>query len=347
MKRTILVLLACLVFLAPATTRAADDVVYFYNWTEYLPAQVLEQFTQETGIRVEYSEYESNEAMYAKVKILEEKGGYDLIVPSSYFVDRMRREGLLMPLDKKLLPNLDNLSEATMDQPFDPGNAFSVPYLWGGTGVAWNEKRVEGKAPDSWEALWDPAYKGWVLLQDDLREVFGIALMRLGYSVNDTDPDHVREAFELLQGLAPGVRVYNSDNPKIPFMGGEVSIGMLWNGEYFAITQEMGGFGFAWPREGGIMWMDCLTIPKGASNVEAAHKLIDFLLRPDIAKAITEEIGYATPNKKAMELLPPEVRSDPVVYPPDAVMERSEFLRDIGDSIQIYEEYWNRLKTGG
>ena len=326
--------------------KTEDREVYFFNWTEYVPEGILDQFTEETGIKVHYSEYESNEALYAKIKMLEGGGGYDLIVPSSYYVARMRKDGLLAPLDKGAIPNLANLDPSYLDKPFDPGNACSVPYMWGGTGIFMNTKTVDPATVTSWTDLWKKEFAGNLLFQDDLREVFGMALLRLGYSINDTEPKHIRRAYDLLKAVAPGVRVYNSDSPKMPFLSGEVGIGMIWSGEAFLAMQESPDFAFVWPKEGGIMWMDCLAVPKGARHPAEAAELINFLLRPDIAKRTAEEIGYATPNKAAWETLPPEVRDNPVIYPGKAVLERSEFINYIGEALPIYEEYWHKLKTG-
>jgi spermidine/putrescine transport system substrate-binding protein len=328
-----------------AGSAAAAGKVYVYNWTEYIPEQVLSRFTEETGIEVVYTTYDSNEAMYAKVKLLGGEG-YDVVVPSTYFVNKMRREGLLTPLDRSLLPHLGNLNPAILDKPYDPGNEFSVPYLWGGTGIMVNADYVDPTEVQSWKGLWSEALKGRLLLQNDLREVFGIGLLLKGYSLNDTNPEHIAEVYELLRTLIPSVRVFNSDSPKLAFLGEEVAGGMIWNGEAHMALQEMESLKFVWPREGGILWMDNFVIPKGARNLENAHAFINFMLRPDVAAMCCEEYGYPTPNVPALELLPDDLRNSPVVFPPDEVVERSEFQNDVGDAILVYEQYWQKLKAG-
>ena len=345
MKRTALSLGLLLALVLVALPAAAAEEIHFYNWTEYLPDAVLKKFTKETGIKVVYSTYESNEAMYAKLKMLGGEG-YDLVVPSAYFVSRMRREGMLQTLDKGLLPNWQNLDPDLLDKPFDPGNTYSVPYNWGGTGIAMDTAKVKPGSITSFADLWKPEFKNALVLNDDLRDVFGMALRRLGYSQNETDPKHIEEAYELLRKLLPNVRTFNSDAPKMPFLNHEVSAGLIFNGEAYQAQPEMRSLAFVWPKEGGLFWMDLLVIPKGARNVKGAHTLINFLLRPEIAKMICEELGYPTPNKAAREILSVSLRNNKTVYPPADVLAKSEFQDDVGQAVSVYDEYWNRLKAG-
>ncbi|MGE4297696.1 MAG: extracellular solute-binding protein [Desulfovibrionaceae bacterium] len=336
---------ACVLCLALVGAAHAENVVSVFNWTEYMPDAVLEKFTAETGIKVVYSTFESNEALYTKLKLTGGKG-YDVVIPSTYYVSRMRKEGMLAPLDRDQLSHFGNLVGNLLNKPYDPQNVYSVPYLWGGTGLGVNPRRTEPAAITSWADLWRPEFKGMVLLQDDLREVFGIGLQRLGYSINDTDPEHIKQAYELLKTLLPSVRTFNSDNPKIPYINNEVSLGMLWNGEAYQAQKDGEQIAFVWPKEGGIMWMDCMVIPKNAENKANAHAFINFILRPDIAEEISLYVGYNTPNAKAMTNLPEAFRANPVVFPPWRIMDISEFQDDVGDVIKVYEHYWTLLKTG-
>ncbi|MGE4551502.1 MAG: PotD/PotF family extracellular solute-binding protein [Desulfovibrionaceae bacterium] len=331
---------------APAAAPApkGSGEVSVYNWTEYMPEEVLKDFEAETGIKVVYSTFESNEAMYAKVK-LQGGAGYDIVVPSTYFVHRMREEGLLAELDKAKLPNMANLDPTILDKPYDPKNLYSVPYLWGGTGIMYDSAKIAGPVT-SWADLWKPECAGKLLMQDDLREVFGIGLLLDGRSINDPDPEHVKAAYERLKTLMPAVRVFNSDNPKMPFLNDEVAIGMIWNGEAVAAMEERDTFRFVWPKEGGIFWMDNLVILKGAQNKDNALTFINYLLRPDVAEKICLEYGYATPNKAALALLPPEIKDNPAIYPPAEVMAHSEFQSYLGPALSAWEEYWTKLKGG-
>jgi spermidine/putrescine transport system substrate-binding protein len=280
--------------------------------------------------------------MYAKITLAGE--GYDLIVPSSDYVGLMRRQDMLLPLDKSKLTNFANLAKKFTDQPFDPDNTFSVPYMWGSTAIAVNTATEEGKAVTSFEDLWNPALKGHLLLPNDVREVFTIALKTLGYSLNDTDPAHLEQAFEKLKSLIPAVRVFDSDSPKQALLSGEVSVGVVWNGEAFVANQENPEIKYIYPAEGYSLWLDSLCIPKGAKNLDEAHAFLNYLLRPDVAAAISTEMGYSTPNAKASEFIPEDVRTNDIVYPSEAIAARGEFLDDIGEAMNTYEEYWVKLK---
>jgi spermidine/putrescine transport system substrate-binding protein len=322
----------------------AADTVVVYNWTEYLPKEVLTQFTRETGIKVRYSTYDNNETMYTKLKTLNGKG-YDIVVPSTYYVDRMRREGLIQKLDKTRLGNLSNLNPRLLDQPYDPGNQYSIPYLWGTSGIAVNSKQVDPKTITGWADLWNPAFKNKLLLIDDMREVFAVALKVLGHPTNSTAESEIQTAYEKLVQLKPNIRLFNADSPKDLFLAEEVAVGMLWNGEAYVANQQNPNIQFIFPREGGVIWIDNLVIPSGATNVEGAHTFINFILRPEIARQISEKVGYATPNEAALKQLPDKVRDNPIAYPRSDYLQKSEFQTDVGAAVTIYDKYWQRLKT--
>ena len=325
----------------------ADDgkTLYFYNWTEYVPPGLLEQFTKETGIKVIYSTYESNESMYAKLKTWKD-GAYDLVVPSTYFIAKMRNEGMLQKIDKSQLSNFKNLDPNLLDKPFDPKNDYSIPYIWGATAIGVNTDAIDAKSVTSWADLWKPEYKQSLLLTDDAREVFQVALRKLGYSGNTRDPKEITAAYEELRKLMPNVLAFNSDNPGNPFMEGEVNLGMIWNGSAYVARQAGTPLQVVWPKEGGIFWMDNLAIPANAKNKAGALKLINFLLRPDVAAKVAETIGYPTPNLAAKKLLPEAVANDPSLYPSAEVIKNGEWQNDVGDASVQYETLFQKLKAG-
>jgi spermidine/putrescine transport system substrate-binding protein len=343
MKKLIWMLL--IVFLFGGSAGAKDKVLYFYNWSEYLPESLIQEFTKETGIKVVYTTYDSNEALYAKIKLLAGEG-YDLVVPSSYYVHKMSKEGLLLKLDLAKLSNFKNLNPRHLNKPFDPNNQFSIPYLWGSTGIVVNSEEIDPGKITSWADLWKPEFKGKVLLLNDVRDVFYMSLRVLGYSGNSTNPEEIKKAYEKLDLLMPNVRLFNSDTPRIPYISGEVQLGMIWNGEAYMAQEESNKFKYIYPKEGAILWMDNLSIPKKAKNIDNAYKLMDFLLRPEIAKAISEEIGYASPNQEAVKLLEAEVRENRTIYPSEKDLAGADFQVDIGETITVYEKYWEKLKTG-
>ncbi|WP_417347529.1 extracellular solute-binding protein [Ferrimonas sp.] len=336
---------AALIALCSFASQAANDVVYFYNWSEYIPEGLLTEFEKETGIKVIYTTYDSNEAMHAKLKLTGAKG-YDIVVPSTYFVAKMRDEGLLQPIDQSKLSNFKHLDPVMLDKAYDPGNQYSIPYVWGATGIGINTDFVDPATITGWKDLWDPKWKGQLMLMNDQREVFHMALRILGYSANSTDPKELEEAYQYLKKLMPNALVFNSDTPSLPYMAGEVSLGMIWNGSAFEANKNDPAITMIYPKEGAIFWMDNLSIPAGAENVDAAHKLINFLLRPDVAAKVCEEVGYPTPNKTAKGMLDPEFANNPIVYPPEDVVKAGEFQSDVGEAVRIYDKYWQKLRTG-
>jgi len=339
-------LLAFLIIILPAMATAKTETLYIYNWTEYMPDKVIAEFQKETGIKVNYSTYDSNEAMHAKIKVLRKNEGYDVVFPSTYYVDKMRKEGLLTEIDKSKLSNLKNLDSSLLDKSYDPGNKYSIPYLWGSSSIAVNSRFIDPKTINSWNDFWKPELKNRLVLTDDIREVFAMSLMSLGFSGNTKDPVQIEAAYKKLATLKPNIRLYNSESPKLPFLNQEVYAGMIWNGEAYMASQENPDIKFIYPKEGTIFWIDNMIIPKNARNIENAHKFINFILKPEIAKTISHEIGYATPNLAARQLMDEKVRNNKTVYPDPSVVSAGEFQVDIGDAILIYEKYWEKLKTG-
>jgi spermidine/putrescine transport system substrate-binding protein len=335
---------------APAEKAAAPTAVkqkvVIYNWTEYLPESALQAFTKETGIEVEYATYESNEAMYAKIKLLEGKG-YDVVVPSTFYVEKMRKEGLLQVLDKTKLKNIANLDPALLNKAYDPDNQFSVPYLVSATGIAINGKVVDATKITKWADLWKPEYVGKIELMDDMRDNFYIGLRLCGFQDNSTNEAEIKCAYEKLKALLPSVKTFNSDAPKVPLIQGNVSIGAIWNGEAYKASQELENVQFVYPEEGATFAIDSFVIPKGAANVDAAYKFIDFMLRAESAKAAIEDLGYTAPNLAGQALLDEKLRNNKTVFPSKADFDKGAIHADVGDeALAIYSKYWDLLKAG-
>lgn len=320
------------------------EKLYIYNWTEYIPNSLLQKFTKETGIEVVYSTFESNEEMYSKMK-LTNGGGYDLIFPSSYYIEKMAKEGMLAKLDKTKLVNFAQITPSLLNKNFDPENQYSLPYVYGLTGIGINSAEIDPKAVTSWADLWNSKYKGKILLTADSREVFHIALLLKGFSPNTTEDKEIESAYHLLQKLIPNVQSFNSDSPDVPYVQGEVSLGMIWNGSAFRAHKENPDIQFIYPREGVIIWMDNYAIPKNAAHKEAAYKFIDFMLRPESAKEVIETMGFSMPNEGVKALLEPTDVNDLTLFPPQEQIEKGVFQEDVGDAIDIYEKYWHLLKT--
>ncbi|MBL1377321.1 extracellular solute-binding protein [Zobellella iuensis] len=327
----------------------ANNRLSVYAWAEYLPDAVLAQFTKETGVKVDYATFDSNEALYAKLKLLQTSGAresYDLIFPSSYMLSKMAREGMLQPLDKSKLPHLEQLEPSLLDREFDPGNQYSVPYAFGSTAIALNRDELADAEVNSWASLWDSRWQGQLMLTDDIRENFQMALLTLGHSANSQDAGEIKAAFEKLQALKDNVLLYNSDNPRMPYVTGEASIGLIWSDQAYKTQQDGMNLEYIYPEEGAIFWVDSAAIPSNAKSADAAHQFIDFLMRPEIAASIIEELGIAVPNQGAKALLPAEVAENQVLFPSGETVAKGHFQDDLGDEVlAVYEEHWVRLRA--
>lgn len=342
MMHAVLTLVALL--LMATTASAATKVLNLYIWSEYIPDEVIADFTKKTGIKVKLSTYDSNEAMYAKVKLVGK--GYDLVVPSSDFVGLMRREGLLLPIDTKKIANFTQVDPRFTNQSFDPNNTYSVPYMWGSTSLAVNTAQLPAGTVEKSIDLWKPELKDKLVLPNDQREVIGIGLKVLGYSINETNPDHLRQAFEKLQGLMPNVRVFDSDSPKQALLSGEVAAGLVYNGEAYVANGENPAIQYIYPAEGFSLWLDSFCIPKGAAHVEEALQFIDFVLSAKVSATISEAMGYSSPNPQAVTLLPEKMQKNIIVNPSASMVAKGEFLDSLDEkTLKIYEDYWVKLKT--
>ncbi len=320
------------------------ETVSVYNWSEYIPEGVLADFTKETGIQVKYSTYDNNEVMYTRLKLLRGRG-YDVLVPSTSLVGRMRDEGLIQELDHKQLPHLQDLSPNLLNKSFDPGNQYSIPYLWGSAGIGINSDHVDATKVTKWADLWHKSWRDSVLLTDDMREAFHMALAIDGHSTNTQDPEEIKQAYERLKKLMRNVKVISAE-PRAEFLAGNVNIGEIWNGDAVVAQAENPAIRYIYPEEGASFWIDSFVIPARAANVENAHKFIDFMLRPDIAARCVQELGYAASNLKARALLPPEISNNPAIFPPDKILAKAEFQEEIGEARNLYLLYWGKLKAG-
>lgn len=319
------------------------EIVNIYNWSEYLPADVINQFEKETGIKINYSTYGSNETMYAKLKSAP-NAGYDIVVPSTYFIDRMRRQSMLQKIDKTKLPNFKNLNPELLNKSFDPHNDYSIPYLWGATAIVVNDKYYPKGSITGWTDFWHNDLKNQLLLLDDTREVFAIALFLLGYSVNDTNPNHIKAAYEKLEQLLSNVKLFNDEAVRNIYIDEDATIGMGWAGDIFLAHQENPHVQCVYPKEGFIISMDNIVLVKNAPHIENAYKFINFILRPDIAKRISLNAGYATPNLAAYKMMPKDILNNPIIYPDQNTLHRGQFQEDVGDAAAIYEKYMELLK---
>ncbi len=324
--------------------------VNLYAWSEYIPQELLDTFTQKTGIKINYDTYSSNEELLAKLQA--GAAGYDVIIPSDYVVDIMAKQGMLEPLDTAQLSNFKNIGNEYKNLEFDPGNKYSVPYQWGTSCLVVDTSKIT-RPITKWADLWDPEFKGKVVLLDDEREVLGMVLKVLGYDPNSTDPAQLEEAKAKFSELLPNVRLFDSDSPKTALLAGEVSLGQTWNGEAALAHNENPNIDYIFPEEGCVVWYDNLAIPKGAPHKDAAMQLINYILSPEASIMITKEFPYSSPNTAGLELLKTQ---DPAAYeaymnypatnPTPEEAKKTYLVKDVGEATSIWDRVWTEVKGG-
>ncbi|WP_042462198.1 ABC transporter substrate-binding protein [Neobacillus dielmonensis] len=322
---------------------SGGNTLTVYNWGDYIDEDLIAQFEKETGIKVIYETFDSNEAMMTKIQ----QGGtnYDVAVPSEYTIEKMIQANLLIPLDHSKLPNLKNIDQRFMDLSFDPKNKYSVPYFWGTVGIVYNRKLLPDKEITSWNDLWNPDLKNQILLIDGAREVMGMGLNSLGYSLNDTNKKHLAEAKEKLDLLTPNVKAIVGDEIKMLMANEEASIGLVWSGDASEIMSENEDLDYVVPKEGSNLWFDNMVIPKTAKNVEGAHQFINFMLNAKVAAKNTDYVGYSTPNKQALKYLDEEVVNDERFYPSPELTKKLEVYENLGKrNLSLYNELFLQFK---
>ena len=324
---------------------ADNGELYIFNWAEYIDPEVLTMFEEETGISVSYDEYETNEIMYPVI----EAGSiaYDLVCPSDYMIQKMIENDLLAEINFENIPNYANIDEAQLEsaKEFDPANKYTVPYCWGTVGILYNTTMVD-EVPTSWSILWDEKYKDNILMQDSVRDAFGVTLKYLGYSLNSTNDAELTEAKELLISQRPLVQAYVVDQVRDKMIGDEAALGVIYSGEVLYCQESNENLAYVVPEEGSNVWLDCWVIPKNAQNKENAEKFIDFLCRPEIAVMNFEYITYATPNKAAKELLDEETQNNPAVFPDEEIIKKCETFHYLGEEVEeIYNNLWKEVRS--
>ncbi|MBG9979142.1 ABC transporter substrate-binding protein [Ruoffia tabacinasalis] len=319
------------------------NTIVFYNWGDYIDPELLTQFEEETGYSVIYETFDSNEAMMTKI----EQGGtrYDVAVPSEYMIEQMIEADLLQEIDHSLLPNLENINPRFLDLEFDPNNRFSIPYFWGTLGIIYNTNYVDESEVQQWNDLWNPKFRNNIMIYDGAREVLGIGLQSLGYSLNETDSTRLREATNKMKTLMPNILALVADEMKMHLGNEEAMIGVTFSGEASMAIWENPELAYVLPEEGSNLWFDNIVIPHNAQNVEGAHALIDFLLRPEVAAQNADYVGYSTPNEAAMALMDPEVISDEAFYPSEDALDKLEVYRGLGQEKLIeYNDLFLEVK---
>ena len=361
------VLLSALIFVAcrQATEESTENpegdggsktanVVNVYNWGEYIDPEVISMFEEETGIKVVYDMFETNEEMYPVI----EAGGvlYDAVCPSDYMIEKMMQNHLLAEIDYSNIPNIKEIGKGYMEMcaEFDPGNRYTVPYTTGTVGILYNKRMLDELGvpyPTKWADLWNTKLKGEILMQDSVRDAFMVALKKEGHSMNTVDEKQLDEAMEDLIGQKPLVQAYVVDQVRDKMIGEEAAVGVIYSGEILYVQGELEGTDveveYVIPEEGTNLWVDGWVIPKNAKHKENAEKWINFLCRPDIAAKNFEYITYTTPNEGALALLDPEYTENKAVFPDmEEVLKKGEVFSYLGEKDEAkYNDRWKKIKV--
>jgi spermidine/putrescine transport system substrate-binding protein len=327
-----------------AGTSNEEKKLNIFSWAEYIPQAVLDGFTKETGIQISVENYASNEELIGK--LLAGGGKYDLIQPSEYAIEVLIKDNQLTPLNQEALTNLGNLAPEFRSMVFDPGNKYSVPFMAGFVGICVNTEKV--KTPiKGFSDVFVPALKNRIVVLDDSREIVSWALGESGLGINDVSPENLAKIKPLLQKWLPLVKVYDSDSPKTALKNGDVDIGVVWSGEAAILYNDDKKFQFVLPEKGAHLFVDSMAIPKTAAHPQNAHLFINYLLRPDVSKMISDEFPYYNPNSAARSLLSPDQLANPASYPPAQDVARMQTFKDIGQQAAAVDEIVTQIKAGG
>ncbi len=354
-KKVLCALIAVVMITAVFCTAGCNSdkvVLNVYNWGEYIAngddgcMDVIAEFEKRTGIEVNYTEFASNEEMYAKIS--SGAANYDVIIPSDYMIEKMIAEDMLEKINFDNVPNFEYIDPQYRNLGYDPTNEYTVPYTWGTVGIFYNKTMVDEAdvANRSWDLLWNEKYAGEILMFNNQRDAFGIALAYLGYSLNSTNPAEWQEAFELLQEQRPLVQAYVMDQIYDKMASGEAAIGPYYAGDARILMEENEDIGFYVPNEGTNFFVDAMCIVKGTQHKAEAEAFINFMTDPEISCENIEYICYSTPNSATLEMLDPEIAGNPNYYPPQEILDNSEIYTDLPTDIyELMNDLWVEIKT--
>jgi spermidine/putrescine transport system substrate-binding protein len=344
----ILSILSCLVLVlivsgckkTDTVARTAPPEINVLAWSEYIPPEVIDNFQEETHIRVNLDTVASNEAMQAKLTSGATK--YDVIQPSEYLVEALIKMNRLAPLEMSNLPNFANISPEFKDQPFDPGNKFTVPYMSGVVGIVYNAEKI--KTPiKGFKDVFKPEHAGRIVVVNDNRELVSWAMIVQGIPINDVTPENLSKVRPTLAEWVKLIKKYDSDSPKKDLLDGNVDIGIIWNGEAAIVIKEDKRFKWVVPEEGTHRYIDNLAVPVEAPRKASAEAFIDFCLRPEQSRGISDRWPYTNPNAKARELLTPGQLNNPASYPD---VKNPQTFRDIGKAAAEIDRMMTELRGG-
>jgi spermidine/putrescine transport system substrate-binding protein len=323
--------------------------INIFTWTEYVPADILECFGLVYGVKVNADYFSSNEELFTKMSLGSNVNPYDVIHPSDYMIDVLIRKGILQKLDLGKLPNNKNLDPGLVKAYGNTVN-YIVPYQMGTQAIIYNSKTV-ANPPTSWADLWNPVYKGRIVAVDDSRVIIGMALLTLGYDINTTDENQLKEAKQKLLELMPNIRVFDSDSPKSPLLAGDVDLGVIWNGEAFLAKKENPAFEYVFPKEGSIIFYDGMGIPANAPHPDISYAWFNYLLQGDVFWLTMVDFPYTNPNQAALEFAKANHKDvydayvkSPITNTPADIFAKGHKVEDLGKALSFYDQIWTEIK---
>lgn len=324
-------------------TAKSNAELTVFNWYDYIDPAVIDMFEEETGITVKYANFTTNEEMYTKVEA--GAGTYDVLFPSEYMIERLIAGDLLAELDLDAMPNFANVKESLKNPSYDPGNKYSVPYMWGTLGILYNTEMVEDEIT-SWSTLFDTKYAGNILMMNSMRDTIGLALKYLGYSMNTRNEAEISAAKDILvkQKQDKIESGYLLDETKDKMVGGEAAIGIIYSGDAQYAIEKNDKLKYVIPEEGSNIWVDGMVIPKSSKNQEAAMKFIDFMCREDVAQMNFDYIYYCSPIQQVVDNLSEEDAASATINPSEEVVARCEYFNDVSDCMELYENAWMEVR---
>ena len=327
-----------------ASKNSGEKVVNLFTWANYVPDDVIKQFESQTGIKVNYSNFSTNEEMLAKLQAV--KGSqYDVIICADYMVQVMgkQKEVLIQPINKSNIPNYKNVDSTYLNQYYDKDNKYSIPYTLGSEMIVYNPDKVK-KDIKGVKDLWDPSLKGSEVLLDDPRSVIGMALTKLGYSINETDPAKLDQAKAELKNLKQNVKVFDADTPHNSLISGDTSIGVMWGSQASAALKGNPKLKIVYPEEGMQFEEDNFVMPVKAPHKENAEKFINYLLDGKVNNDITNNIEYISTNTAAKKYMSKEYLNNKAVYVPQEEFNKAKHLEDVGNATKQYDSIWSEFK---
>ena len=320
-----------------ASARADLDL---FAWSEYVPQEVIDGFTRESGIKVHYETYASNEEMLGK--LLGGGSNYDIILPSEYTVEALIQRNKLTAIDWAKVPNLKNIGPDYLHLGFDPQQKFSVPWMTGTVGIVVNTDKVTDPIR-GFEDVFQPKFKNRIVAVNDNREIVSWALGAAGLPINDITRENLAKVKPMLASWVPLIKTYDSDSPKTPLINGDCDLGIVWSGEAALCYQQDHKFHYVLPAKGAHQFVDCLCIPDSATHKEEAHKFLNYILRPEVSKIISDKFPYTNPNLEARKLLSKEQLENPASYPKTGSL---EIFHAIGKSNALVDKLMTGLRSG-